>query len=156
MNRARTSKQARGVVLLVVLLFVFLTTLAASGMVKSYQTASQREKEAQLLFAGDQYRRAIASYYSTVPAGQPRSLPLQLEDLVNDHRFPTPRHHLRRLYPDPITNRVDWGLVMEAGGIAGVYSKGQSKPLKQAGFPRRYAHFEHQPAYSSWVFRVDR
>jgi type II secretory pathway pseudopilin PulG len=150
-----TQTRERGAVLIVVLLSVFVTTLAASVMVASNRTASQREREKELLFVGDQYRRAIASYYSTVPSGQARLLPQRLEDLVDDNRFATPRHHLRRLYPDPMTGLADWQPVVEAGGIVGVHSTSKQEPLKQAGFPLRYSALEGQSAYSAWIFRID-
>jgi Tfp pilus assembly protein PilX len=49
---ART--QQHGLVLLAILLFILIATLAAGSMVQLYQTQTQREKEEQLLFVGDQ------------------------------------------------------------------------------------------------------
>lgn len=142
--------------LLVVLLFVFLTTLVSASLVQSHQIAAQREKEQQLLFAGQQYRRAIASYYATVAPGSARSFPASLEDLLNDNRFPTPVHHLRRLYPDPFTGKTDWQLVREGDRIVGIHSADPREPLKKTGFPRSLSHFENSASYSDWVFRVAR
>jgi type II secretory pathway pseudopilin PulG len=150
-----TRTNERGAVLIAVLLFVLVTTLAANAMVASYRTAAQRDRERELLFVGDQYRRAIASYYNTVPAGQARRLPQRLEDLVEDNRFATPRHHLRRLYPDPITGSRDWQAVIEAGGISGIHSSSTAVPIKRVAFPADDAAFENKASYSDWVFRID-
>jgi type II secretory pathway pseudopilin PulG len=143
-----------GAVLLIVLLFVLVTTMAAGSMVQMYQTQTQREKEEQLLFVGDQYRRAIASYYNTIPPGSVRSLPPNLEALLNDQRFPTPIQHLRRMYSDPMTNTTEWGLVMAGGGIAGVYSQSDKPAFKTAGFSPTYMSFEGKSTYQDWKFVV--
>ena len=46
-------------------------TLASAGEV--WRTASLREKEAQLLFVGHQFRLALASYRDRSPAGTPEA-----------------------------------------------------------------------------------
>lgn len=153
LQRTAIRKQS-GVVLLIVLLFVLVTTMAAGSMVQMVQTQSQREKEEQLLFVGDQYRRAIASYYNTLPAGSVRTLPANLEVLLNDQRFPTPVQHLRKSYEDPMTGTTEWGLVMERGGIAGVYSQSDKQPFKTTGFAPVYKSFEGKAIYSDWKFVV--
>jgi len=131
-----------------------ITTLAASAMVVRYDTDRRREKEAELLFAGAQIRKAIASYYATVPPGGARSLPPSLDALVNDQRFPTPIHHLRRIYKDPMTGRADWGLVSAAGGVMGVHSQSDQLPLKQHDFGKTFEAFEGAQHYSDWAFVV--
>lgn len=144
----------QGAVLLIVLLFVLLTTLGASSMVEMHQTQTRREKEEQLLFVGDQYRRAIASYYGVTPPGGARSLPKSVDDLLNDQRFPTPMQHLRQAYPDPMTGRVDWAFVRTVGGISAVHSQSNQEPIKKSGFPERYRLFEAKGRYAEWVFAV--
>ena len=52
--------------------------LAAFAEIASH--AAQREKEAELLFRGEQYRRAIASYYK-----KEQRYPKALADLVLSH-----------------------------------------------------------------------
>lgn len=141
-----------GAVLLIVMLFVLVSALSASTLVQMYQTQTRREKEEQLLFVGDQYRRAIASYYGHIPPGGARSMPPSIDDLLNDQRFPTPIQHLRRAYPDPMTGKVDWTFVRDRGGIAGVRSSSTREPLKQAGFSERYRWFEGKTSYAEWVF----
>jgi type II secretory pathway pseudopilin PulG len=141
-----------GVVLLAVLAFILVTTLAASSLVVAYTTQLQREKEEQLLFVGDQYRKAIASYYNTVPPDGARALPQSLETLLNDQRFPKPVQHLRRLYPDPITGQLDWQLVLENSGIVGIKSQSGKATVKKHGFAKGDEQFEGKQMYSEWVF----
>jgi type II secretory pathway pseudopilin PulG len=82
-----------------------------------WHTASLRDREAELLYAGDQYRKAIERYYLSGPGQYPRSL----EDLLKDPRKPATERHLRKLYPDPITGKPEWGMVKAPdGGIMGV------------------------------------
>ena len=151
----RYPNDQKGAVLLVVLLFVLVTTLGASSLVEMYQTQTRREKEEQLLFVGDQYRRAIASYYGVIPPGGARSLPRSIDDLLNDKRFTTPVHHLRKAYPDPMTGQLDWDLVMAGGGFSGVRSRSTLEPFKKGGFPERYRAFEGRGSYAEWGFFMD-
>lgn len=143
-----------GVVLLVVLIFILVTTFAASAMVQNYQTDTRREKEEQLLFVGSQYMRAISAYYNSYPPGSNRALPPSLDALLEDNRFPTPVNHLRRLYPDPMTGRTDWALVTANGGIVGLHSSSLESPLKQSGFEQRFQFFENSVSYAQWAFGI--
>lgn len=153
MRTAPTHRQ-RGVVLLTVLVFVLIATLGASSLIQMHQTQTQRDKEEQLLFVGDQFRRAIASYYNAIPPGTGRSLPNSLDDLVNDDRFPTPIHHLRRMYPDPMTGKTDWQPVREGTGIVGIRSRSNNATIKKQGFSKDYRHFEGKDSYSDWTFAI--
>lgn len=148
------SRRQAGAALIGALVFLLLVSILGSVFVASAQTQKRRSDEEQLLFAGDQIRRAIASYYNTVPAGRSRSLPPDLDSLLEDSRFPTPLRHLRRLYVDPLTGRADWELIREGGGIVGVRSRSMSAPLKVAGFPSPYDDFEGAQVYADWVFRI--
>lgn len=152
-NRITTHSQS-GVVLLAILLFVLLTTLVAGTMVQMVQTQMQREKEEELLFIGDQYRRAIASYYNTMAPGSVRTLPANLDALLSDERFATPKQHLRRIYVDPMTGTTEWGFVTDRGGIAGVFSRSEKAPFKTSGFLPPYRDFEGKTSYSDWKFVV--
>lgn len=143
-----------GVVLLAVLGFVLVSTLAATVMVEWAQTRAQREREEQLLFVGDQYRRAIASYAAVAGPGGAQSLPQSVDDLLEDRRLPMGMQHLRRPYPDPFTGSADWELIRDGRGILGVRSRSQKEPLKKSGFPDRYKHFEGRTSYSDWAFAI--
>ncbi len=143
----------RGFTYIGLLLAVALAGVALAAAGTLWSTETQREREADLLFAGDQYRRAITAYYETVPAGQARRFPQTLEDLLQDKRWPTNRRHLRRLYVDPITGTREWGIVRGPGEtITGVYSLSTAKPLKRANFPKDYQQFTDAKAYSEWRF----
>jgi type II secretory pathway pseudopilin PulG len=121
-------------------------TLSTTGVV--WSTQIRREKEAELLFVGDQYRIAIGRYRAS--GGQ---YPQGLGDLLEDRRTPTVRRYLRRLYPDPITGNADWQLVAAPdGGIMGVASSSQLKPIKVAGFPLSDATFRGAECYCDWKF----
>jgi type II secretory pathway pseudopilin PulG len=121
-------------------------TLAAVGVV--WSTQIRRDKEMELLYAGDQIRDAIGHYRAA--GGQ---YPQALTDLLQDNRTPVPRHFLRRLYLDPMTNSSDWELIMAPeGGILGVASRSQEKPIKVEGFSGRDASFARAETYSQWRF----
>jgi type II secretory pathway pseudopilin PulG len=128
--------------------------MAAIGTL--WHTAAQREKEQQLLFVGNEYRRAIESFHKiSLPAGQLARLPKTLDELLLDPRFQHTVRHLRRLYPAPITGKDDWGLLKDAqGGIGGVFSLSEAVPLKTAGFPGQYEDFAGAQQYGNWQFKA--
>ncbi|WP_082498186.1 type II secretion system protein [Pseudorhodoferax sp. Leaf267] len=143
----------RGFTYLGLLLAVALTGagLAAAGSVWSVH--AQREREAELLYVGDQFRRAITAYYNDVPVGQRHRFPDKLEDLLLDKRWPTTNRHLRRVYVDPMTGSTDWGIVpAPSGGILGVYSRSGAVPLKRQGFGRLDTAFEDAATLQDWRF----
>lgn len=125
--------------------------LAAAG--ELWHTARQREKEAQLLFVGDAFRRAIGLYYERTP-GTVKHFPKTLDDLLRDNRYLTVQRYLRQIYPDPMTGKPDWGLVRAPdGGIMGVHSKSGEKPLKVGNFETpEDRQFTGKTKYSEWVF----
>jgi type II secretory pathway pseudopilin PulG len=155
MGNAHFCHKEKGLVLLTVLVFILVTTLAASALVVSFTTQRQREREEQLLFVGAQFRRAIASYYNTIPPGAARALPPSLEALLNDPRFPKPIQHLRRIYVDPMTGQAEWKLIRESGGIVGVASQSESRPIKTNGFGKEFEALSGKEKYSEWVFSVE-
>ena len=134
-----------------------LTVVAISGVALGatgvlWQTEAKREKERELLFIGNQFRRAIEQYHSRTP-GTVKAFPRSLEELVHDTRHPIPMRHLRRIYADPMTGRADWQLISGAGGgIVGVRSRSPAKPLKQRGFRGRDAGFTDREQYAEWAF----
>ena len=131
---------------------LFLVAMMAGGLALAgevWHTSAMREKEADLLHVGNEYRKAIERYYLSGT----RQYPKNLADLVKDPRQPGTVRHLRRLYPDPITGKDEWGLVKaDDGGIAGVYSTSEAAPLKTGGFAVRDASFEGKTKYADWQF----
>jgi type II secretory pathway pseudopilin PulG len=133
-----------------VLFAIVLLGVALAGTGEVWHTKARRDKEKELIFVGSQIRQALQSYYQKSPGA--KEYPLRLEDLVRDNRFPFVMRHLRRIYPDPITQSTDWGLLRLNGRIVGVYSLSKAQPLKQAGFPAEYKAFEQQEHYAGWLF----
>jgi type II secretory pathway pseudopilin PulG len=136
-----------------------LMTVAAFGVVLAgagqlWSLNAKRERERELLFVGDQFRVAIESYVAATPPGKPR-YPLRLEDLLDDRRHINVRRHLRQIYPDPFTGVADWETTTAPdGGIAGLHSRHDGKPIKIAGFPPAYRAFERAETYRDWTFAV--
>jgi type II secretory pathway pseudopilin PulG len=124
--------------------------LAAAGTL--WSQARQREKEAELLFIGAQFRQAIARYYQRTPGAAPR-YPAKLEDLLLDRRYPSVERHLRRIYADPMTGKAQWGLIeAPEGGIMGVRSLSEQAPIKTANFRPADRELEGKSRYSEWKF----
>lgn len=136
-------------VMVIVAAAVLAVLAAVASVLTSYEVKHDRERE--LLFRGLAYERAIGAYYTASPPGKAHSYPRQLEDLLSDPRF-LRRRHLRALYPEPFG--AGWALVRAAdGGIVGVASQSQEKPLKQDHFPPEAANFSGAAHYSDWIFR---
>lgn len=145
-----TPRRAGGFTYMTVLFIVAMmgAGLALAGDV--WHTSVRREKEAELLFIGEQYRLAIERYYLSGPQ---RQYPRALADLLKDPRRPGAERYLRKLYPDPITGKDEWGIVKAPdGGILGVHSLSDAPPLKVANFRVREAAFEGKSKYSDWKF----
>jgi len=131
---------------------LFVVAILAGGLAlvgEVWHTTAARGREAELLYVGNQYRKAIERYY----LNGPRQYPRNLSDLLRDPRKPTAERYLRKLYPDPITGKEEWGLVKAPdGGIMGVHSLSEEKPLKSANFRVRDKEFEDKTKYADWKF----
>ena len=153
----------RGMTLFTVLLAVVVIGLMLSLTGQTWSKVMQREREAELLFRGDQYRRAIESYYATGHAGV-GIYPRTLKDLIKDPRSAQIKRHLRKAYLDPFTNAEfeliggggvgDGGSssVQASGQIKGVRSASTLTPFRQDGFPEEYAAFKNARSYAKWEF----
>lgn len=138
---------------LLVLMLIALIGMGLAAAGTLWHTESQREREADLLFIGDQYRQAIRSYYELDPA-QPR-LPQSIDDLLEDNRRPNVVRHLRRAWRDPLTGDA-FALIREPDtqGIAGVYSPAPGHPFKNAGFEMKDEAFKDAKSYAEWRFVI--
>ena len=133
------------------LIAVALMGLGLAAYGELYSHAAQRDKEAELLFIGAQFRDAIASYYNRSPGA--KVYPKKIDDLIEDNRFPMPQHHLRQLYRDPMTETTDWGLVeAPGGGFMGVYSRSEETPIKTGNFGAAEEAFAGAEHYTKWIF----
>jgi type II secretory pathway pseudopilin PulG len=146
--RARASRQAGftylGLMAAIVILGIFLTVAS-----RVWSFSEQRDKEAQLLWVGHQFRMAIGNYYIF-----DHRYPLTLQVLLQDDGSPVPLHHLRQLYADPMTGKADWKLIMDPSGqaIIGVASSSKATPIKRKGFELVDAVFADKDCYCDWQF----
>lgn len=125
------------------------SALLATGVL--WRLEQQREREAELLFVGAEFQRAIGAYYDASP-GKTKEYPKELEHLVRDARYLEVRRYLRKIYVDPMTGSREWGLVKtSSGGVVGVYSHSQRAPLKRANFPEPLS-FAGARRHSDWRF----
>lgn len=124
--------------------------LAATSII--WSQSRQREKEVELLWIGEQFRQAIALYYHRTP-GALKRYPEQLEELLQDRRYLSTQRYLRRIYRDPFTGEASWGLVpAPGGGIMGVHSQSQFRPIKSGGSSIGSQNFQTPAKYSDWRF----
>ncbi len=150
--RSRSRRFDYGFTYMSALILIVVSGIALSEAGRLWQTISKREREEELLFRGDQIRRAIASYVDVAGQSSP-SYPMRLEDLLKDPRFPGTKRHLRRIYHDPMTMDGKWALILnEGGGIKGVHTRSEESPLKSGNFPAIYASFENARTYADWNF----
>jgi type II secretory pathway pseudopilin PulG len=150
-TRAVQAVSERGFTYIGVLFIILIVGAGLASVGTVWHTEVQREKERELLFVGGQFRSAIAQYHGSSPgAGR---YPMRLEDLLQDERYPNVRRYLRRIYRDPMTGKNEWGLVKAPdGGIVGVHSLAEGRPLKNAGFSEADAAFVAVETYAEWKF----
>ena len=141
-------KTQRGFTYVGLLLTVAIAGAGLAAFAEIASHAGQREKEAELLFRGNAFQAAIGSYYK-----KEQRYPNSLEQLLKDERYPMPVRHLRRLYADPMTGAADWGLVeAPGGGVMGVHSRSEEKPIKSGNFRLENPGFEKAERYADWKF----
>ena len=151
---------------------IFGIALAGAGQI--WQTKAQREKERELLFVGEQFQKAIISYYNDASTGL-KQYPESLQDLLLDSRSSIPKRHLRKIFLDPMTNSYEWGLVKESDSekiekepdseqadksmfiskdpkIIGVYSRSKKVPIKIKNFSEEFSDFSKADSYQDWKF----
>lgn len=142
-----SSRRERGFTYLAILFVVAITGLGVATLGEAWSRTRQREKEAELLWIGNQFRQAIGLYYERSP-GAAKRYPEKLEDLLDDQRFVTTQRYLRRIYADPITGKPDWDVVSApGGGIMGVKSRSTSRSVGPVFSAATYARreFTYEP-----------
>ena len=153
MRAGRTRAGQHGFTYLGGLFLLSLMGLGLAGTGEAWTVASRRARERELLWTGNQYMRALKSYYDQSPGA--RQYPMKLEELLEDRRFAQPRHHLRQMYADPIA-RGEFVLIRNGHGrIAGVRSASEDMPMKQANFPLALKDFQGRVRYADWQFIAD-
>lgn len=126
----------RGFTYMALLMLLALFALASSLTLQVAEQSAHRASEEELLAVGKAFRLAFTSYYMQSPVGT-RHYPATLDELVKDPRYPGIKRHLRRIYADPLTGKADWGLInAPEGGIMGIYSKAEGKPIHESRIVR--------------------
>lgn len=148
----QTGKAAQfGFTYLFVLMLIALVGMGLVAAGTLWQTDSQRIRESELLFIGNQYRQAIKSYYEFDPA-QPR-LPQSIDDLLKDSRSPDTVRHLRKAWRDPVSGG-EFQLIAapDNQGFVGVHSPATGHPFKKTGFLPQDESFSDAVNYRDWRF----
>jgi type II secretory pathway pseudopilin PulG len=103
-----------------------IMALLMTAVMPTWRQIAQREKEAELVFRGEQYARAITLYQKKMGPG---AMPASLDALV-EQKF------LRKLYKDPVTGE-DFDVVRQVGGNQpgpSAQGRGAAPPTGSAGF----------------------
>lgn len=158
----RAARCCRGFSYLWLLIVVAVMGAGLASVVEVHQTTMRREQEAELLWVGRQFVAALQSYRAATPSApggapsgmqfDPQQYPASFDDLLKDPRYPGIRRHLRRLYADPVSGRVEWGVVRRGGRIVAIHSLSAKAPIKRAAFEPGEEGFGSAEQYSGWVF----
>src|SRR5688572_31640727 len=97
---AASYRDERGVMMAALLVSMAVMAIAMTAMLPAWRTMAQREKEAELVFRGEQYARAINLFQRKNGNASPPTI-----DLLVEQRY------LRKKYKDPITGG-DFQVVM--------------------------------------------
>jgi type II secretory pathway pseudopilin PulG len=144
-------QQQAGFTYTVLLFALVLLGVGLAAIGEAWSAASRRDKERELLYVGNEYVRAIRSFYEDSP-GEHR-YPASLADLVEDRRFVDVRRHLRRLYPDPVDPALEWRLLPAPdGGVMGVASQSRLPALARQPARLPGAATLAGTHYSDWAF----
>jgi len=97
----------RGYAMVALLVGIAVMMLLMPVAMPVWRTQAQREKEAELVFRGEQIARGINLYTRKMGGG---NLPPNIDVLVQG-RF------LRKKYKDPMTESGEWDLILAGGGV---------------------------------------
>ena len=151
-GRCRGRRTQAGFTYLGLMLVIAAMGAVLGATAQVWATVVQREKEVELLFIGNQFRKALMAYAGGARNPNERT-PRTLNDLLKDPRHADNRRYLRQIYIDPMTGKREWGLQKDTkGGIVGIFSLSEAKPLKVASFAKRDRDFEGKAKYSQWIF----
>lgn len=153
MRRGETLRsRQRGLGWIFVLLLLAVVSAASAGVAARWADQRERQQEQELLWVGNAYAQALASYRAATPGGVPR-FPASLSALLEDRRGPVLRRHLRQLYPDPVTGHADWLLLRDSqGDVAGLRSASMATPWRRQAMQLASCDVAPATHYSDWVF----
>lgn len=147
-SRARAS----GFTYVGVLFGIALLGVGLASVGTAWHTTVQREREAELIFVGEQFSKALTSYYERSPEAG-KTFPKSLQDLLEDRRSGRVVRHLRKVFVDPMTMGSEWGLKRDPQGrITGIHSLSRERPFRKSGFGQDQDAFAEALSYSDWVF----
>ena len=106
-------RERDGYALISLLVSVMVFGILATASLPVWSTVAKREKEAELIFRGEQYVRAVELYQRKVGASFPTSIDVLVED-----------RYLRRRYADPMTQEGDFRIL---------YHNEEASPFKKSG-----------------------
>jgi type II secretory pathway pseudopilin PulG len=112
-ERIQLPGDERGYLMVALLVAMSIMAILMTAALPAWRTLAQREKEAELIFRGEQYARAIGLFQRRYANASPPNL-----DVLVNERF------LRKKYKDPITNE-DFQLVSVGSGAPGMPGAGQ-------------------------------
>ena len=149
-NQPRSSRAARGrldddgYVLVVLLISMAVTAVWMAAALPSWRQQLIREREAELIFRGESYARAIYLYRQK--NGQ--NLPPNVDVLVG-------QKFLRKKYKDPITGK-DFLAVLAAGarpgGTAAGFAPAGISGVRSTSNDTSIRIYNNQQTYSQWAF----
>ena len=142
---------SRGVTYLALMFSVVLIGISASATARQWTIMIQREKEADLVAKGIEIQNALSVYSATMKLGRVTNMEIYPQSLAELTRSPKP--YLRKVYKDPMSGG-DWEYMRApTGGIMGVRSKSNVKPIKERDFPLAVRHFEGRKSFRDWIFQ---
>lgn len=129
------AREERGYAMVALLILMAVMAVAMTAALPAWSTMARREREAELVFRGEQYARAIMLFQRKYAGTFPPSL-----DILVEQRF------LRKKYKDPITDD-DFQPIAVGQAVAGAQS---TNPLAPGGAAGR-AGAGQQPARGGGV-----
>ena len=111
----------RGYIMVVLLIGMAVSAVWMSAMLPAWRQQTTRQKEAELIYRGEQYARAIALYWRR----NNQTLPTSIDMLVS-------QRYLRRKYLDPITGK-EFLYIGGMGSPSGPIGAGQTPQTPTAG-----------------------
>ena len=122
-RRQRDSRADSGYAMAGLLVAIGIMSLLMSVAMPAWRTLAKREKEAELLFRGQQYMRAIDLYQRQFPGAYPADL-----EVLVEQRF------LRRAYLDPMTGEPF--RILTPGSAAAAAGEADAEGDEEDGRPR--------------------
>jgi len=140
------TKSEGGYALVALLLVISLLALFAMAAAENVRQQTQREREKEAIFRGEQVSDAIRLYYMSRGAQGPNSLPTSMEQLTDGITLPGRTKKLQILRSeaarDPLSSSGEWKLVSPTSEDVGQFVKalmiysGGTPPVPRGGMAR--------------------